>query len=61
MGQARLDLRLDIILDLRPGLGVGRGVIGDERTQVPGFDGGDDTLVGETVKVVGDWSISSIR
>lgn len=40
MGQAGLDLGVNIFLDLCPGFWLIRGVLWDQRAKVTGLDGG---------------------
>jgi hypothetical protein len=55
MGQAGLDLCVDIFLDLGPVLWLIRRVLGNKRTKISGVDGRENSSIGNRVEVVEDW------
>lgn len=54
MSQTGLNFGIDIGLDLRPFLGVCWGILWNLRAEISRFDGREDTLGCEAVKVVND-------
>jgi hypothetical protein len=55
MGQAGLDLCVDIFLDLGPVLWLIRRVLGNKRTKISGVDGRENSSLGDCVEVVENW------
>jgi hypothetical protein len=55
MGQAWLDLCIDIFLYLGPVLRLIGRVLGNKRAKISGVDGWDNSSLGDGIEVLDDW------